>query len=443
MDHQRDELSGDGAATVVGPVADVCSSEPISPPSVTSPQISEWRAGWRPLVAAVIGVGTTYSLFLLSAGLFIVPMQAEFGWSRSATVLGPMVMVISGLLNPVAGILVDRYSARRVAIVGVFALASAHMLLAIAPADKRYVYAVVVYLAAAGAMTNVIAYSRVVASWFRRNIGIAIGLTTSGLACSMAMPFLYAIVRSHGWRAGYFVLAGIALLALPFLFAWLREQSVESLGQTSDTDVASAVENGVGVAQAFGDVRLWLLVVALGASALAIGGFLSQMVPLLQSRGVNPGVVAAVASVFSITIAIGRIGAGWLLDFTGRPNLVASLFFVMAAIGATTLALPDLAAQPWIVVASGAILIELTVGAEADFSAFFVVKLFGLKSYSMLYGLVLTVISLCMAGGGLLYAYIFDRFGDYRIATYGSALTFFMASLLILRLRIPKERAHR
>src|SRR5262245_57845564 len=77
---------------------------------------SEWRAGWRVLLSAAVGVGVGTPAVINTAGLFVVPMQQEFGWSRSALAIGPIVGLISSCLSPLGGWLIDRYGARPLAI---------------------------------------------------------------------------------------------------------------------------------------------------------------------------------------------------------------------------------------------------------------------------------------------------------------------------------------
>ena len=51
-------------------------------------RIDEWRAGWPVVAAALIGVGFT-ALHFYTLGIFIKPLQAEFGWGRGAIAAGP------------------------------------------------------------------------------------------------------------------------------------------------------------------------------------------------------------------------------------------------------------------------------------------------------------------------------------------------------------------
>jgi MFS family permease len=400
---------------------------------------SEWRVGWRVVLAASIGVGFTYSLFILSAGLFIIPMQIEFGWTRRAVTLGPMVMVLSGFMNPVAGILVGRFGARRVAITGLLLLSCGYLALSAVPANKTVLYVVCAFVAVVGALTNVIAYSRAVATWFERHVGAALGLTMCGLVTGMLVPLVSHVVSTYGWREGYRSLAGLCLVALPFLIPWFHERPKSPLDEVTVT-ATSEVTDGTGVRAALGDWRLYTLITALGGAAMAVGGYISQLIPLLIGQGITMATAAGLASVFSVSIGLGRIAAGFLLDHA-NPTYVTATLLAVPAIGGLLLVAPVAGGKPFFLSAAAVCLIGLAQGAEADFLAYFIIRLFGLRSYSTLYGFLLGIISLSMASGGLLFAYAYDVFHNYLFAGYVSAAIFILCALLMLMIRVPPRPA--
>ena len=79
----------------------------------------EWRSSWPLVLAASVGF-SFFSVMLAGAGLFMVPLREEFGWSRTLLSTGPSIaMVMTALLSPFFGVLVDRFGSRRMAIPGV------------------------------------------------------------------------------------------------------------------------------------------------------------------------------------------------------------------------------------------------------------------------------------------------------------------------------------
>src|SRR5690606_13885748 len=73
----------------------------------------EWRTHWRALAASSIGVATGFSMLQFNASIFIQPWQQSFGWSRGEIAAAHNGMILTALLSPFAGALLDRYGVRR------------------------------------------------------------------------------------------------------------------------------------------------------------------------------------------------------------------------------------------------------------------------------------------------------------------------------------------
>ena len=89
---------------------------------------------WREipfLLAAALGFSVA-SIHFYSFGLFMKPLQAEFGWSRSQISGALMIVSVMGVLGaPFVGMLIDRWGSRRVGLPGVVAYTGAFALLAL------------------------------------------------------------------------------------------------------------------------------------------------------------------------------------------------------------------------------------------------------------------------------------------------------------------------
>lgn len=400
---------------------------------------SEWAAGWRVLIAASMGVGIGYSLFLYTAGLFIIPMQQEFQWSRSAVTIGPIVGLLCAFLTPLGGIVIDRYGARPVAVVGLLFLALIYVLLALTPKSVAYIYALVILMACVGTVTGSVIYCRSVLPWFPRNSGLALGITLSGLSLvsAVATPFLAMIIEDYGWRFGYLSMGALVLfIGVPVIMGWLGERP----GEVKAKAVATMPEslNGVSLRDAMRDRQYWLCLVAFSSAALPLGGFVSQLQPILISHAFAPSAAAAAGSVFFIAISIGRLAAGTLLD-RFRPGVVTAIFLAIPAVGAMLLGLMVHRPDDWMVAAVAVFLIGLGHGAEADFIAFFTSKLFGMRFFSVIFGTMVVGVGTAIAVGGMAFAALFDLNGSYQIAIFIGAAIFIAAALLALTLRVPSR----
>jgi MFS family permease len=92
----------------------------------------EWRRYWPLPVAAAVGY-SMLGLQTYAIGPFVVPLEAEFGWSRAEVMMGLTLSNIVGVcVNLIIGMAVDRLGPRRVALSGLVVKAGAFALLATA-----------------------------------------------------------------------------------------------------------------------------------------------------------------------------------------------------------------------------------------------------------------------------------------------------------------------
>jgi cyanate permease len=91
---------------------------------------------------------------------------------------------------------------------------------------------------------------------------------------------------------------------------------------------------------------------------------------------------------------------------------VAGVFFGIAAVGVAILS----QAHEIFTAFTGAALIGLGMGAEADVMPYWISRDFGLRSFSEIYGYAFTAYALAGALGPLLMAWSFDRFHSYSTA---------------------------
>jgi nitrate/nitrite transporter NarK len=407
------------------------------------PSISEWRAGWRTLVSGAVAMGLGTPLMQMTAGLFIIPMQAEFGWSRRALAMGPIVLIVSALVQPFAGALIDRFGSRLAAIVGTLMLCIAYPLLSVMPQSLVYYYGVAVFVAFAGPIASGAPSLKGVATWFSKNSGLAFGLVLCGVSVSSAilMPVLAYVIQTYGWRNGYLSLfALVAFVCLPLVLLWFRERP--KANGPAVVQGEDAAQSGIPLREAVRDRRYWLMIFALGGAAFAIGGYTNQLQPMLASGGFTPTVAASVGTVFAISIGVGRIIAGRLLD-RFNPSKVAATFLASPVIGAALLAHTIDTGPVWLPAAVAVFLLGLGQGAEIDFNAYFTLRLFGLRQFSLIFGTVIVAINAGLAGGAFVYASIYDMTGSYHAAIYTSMAIYLGAALVMLTLRVPRRESGR
>lgn len=393
----------------------------------------EWTSGWKALVAAGIGSGMGMALFQTTAGVFIKPMQDNLGWSVASLAIAPFVLMLSSLFLPLGGVIIDRFGARPTAILGLSLMALAYVLFAVTPANHLAYYLIAGIMAVISPFAYHGPFLKIVGGWFRRNTGLAMGITMTGVYASalMVLPVLGYVIDEWGWRAGYLLMAFlVAFVGLPIVVAFLKPAPC---GEEADQDELAGAEaaerRSHTVRQAICDKRFWLLILSFSSATMAIGGFVAHLQPLLRHVEYSTQQAASVGVLFAACTGIGRLAGGLMLD-RYPPFVVASISSLLPIAGAIYLggiAQDSLAVITIVAVA----LIGISQGSEGDFLAFFTQKLFGQESFSAIWGILAMAATLGSAAGGIAFSFIFNATGSYSMGCYISGYLYFQSAILL------------
>lgn len=174
------------------------------------------------LVIGLVGLAHLMSHFYqIALGPLFPLLKAEFDVSYTA--LGLIVSLffgVSGVCQAFVGILVDRYGAYRLLLFGLATMASAVMLMGLAPA-----YWVLLPLAAVAAVGNSVFHpadiSILSAKVSPRRIGRAFGVHGFGGSCGYFLSpivIYFGVASFAGWRAGLIVAGLLGWLAVLLIF---------------------------------------------------------------------------------------------------------------------------------------------------------------------------------------------------------------------------------
>jgi MFS family permease len=153
----------------------------------------------------------------------------------------------------------------------------------------------------------------------------------------------------------------------------------------------------------------WILVIVLFCSSIAQNGAIAHLSALLTDRGVSPRGGALAISAMGAASLAGRLVTGWLLDrfFAAR---VSFALLTLAALGTFILS----GAESLAAGALAAALVGFGMGGEADVTPYLISRYFGLRSFSVLYGLTWTFYAFAGALGPVLMGKAFDLTGSYE-----------------------------
>lgn len=368
---------------------------------------AEFRRGWKVLLAATIGCAAGVNVLpFYSLGSFILPLQADFGWSRSEIASSFLYTTVAlTLMSPVLGWLVDRFGVRLLALASIPPLAVVMYLLSRYEGPVAGFHALYALAAIVGGGATPISYTRAVNLAFSEAKGFALGISLAGVGIvAVALPPLLAeIIQVHGWRAGYVALAILTLLPWPFVaFGIHFQQQTEGVRAPVETN-----EEDFG-ARALRTRTFWTICFSFAAIGIAVSALVVHLVPLLQDSGMSSLGAAKTASVIGIGVLAGRVLIGFVIDRFFAPHVAATLFALTAA-GCLCLLTGGVALAP-----IAAALIGLSLGAEVDLIAYMTAKYFGMRRYAFLYAIIFSVFALGAAIGPSLAGLLFDKSKSYQ-----------------------------
>ena len=397
---------------------------------------NELKNNWVLLFSASIGViCSSIVLPFYSLGALVVPITQEFGWSRAEFQLALLFSTGAGVVTaPLVGIFLDQVGIRKMAIIGLFGLGAALSLASQLNGELWMLYSVYALMAILGAGTIPVTWTRAVTNVFSKQRGLALGIMLSGTGiCAIIIPQLTVfITEEFGWRTAYLVLAALPVgLAAPLvlLFFWPNESS------NNDQMPVNDVGTGLTFKEAIKGYRFWVLLVSIFVVYIAMSGMVPNLIPALIDQGIGAQLAATAISVFGVTVILGRLIVGHLVDILWAPG-VAAFAIALPVIGSLLLA----GSPPFFTACVAAGLLGFAAGAELDLMSFLAAKYFGLLNYSQIYAVLYAALALASGVAPMLFALIFDKFGSYEIGFTIGALFFAAGALIVLTLgRYPKS----
>ena len=359
--------------------------------------------------------------------LLFPPIVEEFGWQRGATAGAfSFGFVVSALLSPLLGKLMDRFGPRAVMEVGV-AITGAGLLLAPLISQPWQLYLTLGMLVGAGSTClGYTGHALYLPNWFVRRRGLAMGIAYSGAGASiLVMPAVQRLIDQHGWRTAVLVLGVVVLAVLVPLNLALRRRP-EDIGLAPDGDAArgaagaARADNVVDrawaavdwtLARAVRTSRFWWIATGYAAALFAWYAVQVHQTKYLIETGFS-GAYAAWALGFVSLIGVpGQIALGHISDRVGREWVwsVGCLGFAVCYGALLGLGVAPSGTLLWtMVIAQGLLGYGLTSVVAA-----IPAEIFQGRHYGAVFG---TIIGIGIAGGALgpwLTGLVYDLTGSY------------------------------
>jgi MFS family permease len=386
--------------------------------------------------------------FRAAPSVLIVPLQEEFGWSRSVLSLAVSInLVLYGLMAPFAAALMDRFGMRRVTTCALI-LVAAGSAVTVLVTESWQVLLTWGLMVGLGTGSMALVFAAVVTDrWFVEKRGLVSGILTAAGATGQLifLPFLAILVSGPGWRAAAILVAAGALLVVPLVWLFLRDRpsdvGVTAYGADPGAPLAPAVMGGPGPGRRAIDAlreasrtrTFWALAGAFAICGMTTNGLIgTHLIPAAHDHGMGPTAAAGLLALVGVFDVVGTVLSGWLTDRV-NPRLLLAAYYAFR--GLSLLALPSLlgpSVQPSLV--AFVIVYGLDWVATVPPTIALCRDLFGSRG-TIVFGWVFASHQLGAAAAALGAGVIRDLTGAYTIAWLAAAGLCAVAAILSVNLR--------
>jgi sugar phosphate permease len=301
--------------------------------------ISNWLASTlarRNIHYGWVMVGVTFLAALISAGtvgapgVFIAPLQREFGWTTAEISSALSIrFILFGLMAPFAAALLNRYGLRNVTLAAQLIVVSA----LVASLAMTHVWQLMllwgVVIGIGTGMTALVLGATIATRWFVARRGLVVGIMTASVATGqlLFLPLLASLTERLGWRTALAlvcVVLGISALAVLML---MRDRpsdlGLRPFGDAGTEPLPAPPPNTAPIlAAALGTLRdvskspvFWALFATFFICGASTNGLVQvHLIPMCLDFGIPQVQAASLLAAMGVFDFFGTIVSGWLSD---------------------------------------------------------------------------------------------------------------------------------
>jgi len=296
------------------------------------------QAGGRLHYAWVIAA-VTFVILLVTAGiratpgLFLVPLEREFGWSRAVISVAIAVNIaLFGLIGPFAASVMDRWGLRRVVLAALALLAAAVAVSTRMHTEWQLLLLWGVLVGSGTGVTAMVLAAVVATRWFDRRRGVVLGALSAANATGQLvfLPMLAGVVEGRGWRTAALVVAAAAAAVFAVVWVFMRDRpgdvGLRPYGQApgaAPTPAPPAMTPLAALAHASRRRAFWILAgtfFVCGASTNGLVG--THLIAACHDVGIPAVRSAQLLALMGIFDILGTTASGWLTDRYSSRHLL-------------------------------------------------------------------------------------------------------------------------
>ncbi len=285
--------------------------------------------GW--VVAAV-----TFLTMLVMAGamgapgVFIVPLEHEFGWS-SAQISSALAVrfALFGLMGPFAAAFMNYFGLRRVVLVALAVVLAGLIGSMFMTQFWQLVLLWGVVIGLGTGLTAMVLGATVATRWFGQRRGLVVGLLSASTATGQLvfMPLLASLTEHHGWRVGLSLICCAMAVAAVAVVMLLRDRPADmALAPYGEAAIAPSPAGASSLLAMLispwkvlrdvsGSWTFWVLFMTFFVCGASTNGLVqTHFISLCGDYGLVATSAAGILAMMGIFDFFGTVGSGWLSD---------------------------------------------------------------------------------------------------------------------------------
>jgi MFS family permease len=339
-----------------------------------------------------------------------------------------LTFLLSGLISPLAGWLIQKFPLKNLMLVGCFIL-GAGLLLHANSNSSGAVYAARILMGISLGFVGVLPCVVLVSNWFDERRGTALGLLLTGTSIGGVVipPLATPLIERFGWRTAMILVSGLIWFVLaPLILLFVRTRPATPEG-------VNYVRSGEGLT--FGEaIRtriFWIF--AFGAALIFYPIFVTSQQLILQAAKIGFSAwqsTFVLSGLFAVSVA-GKFLFGFLSDRFEPKRVILLCTAIMFGSTFLLLNLNEITAFVFLVP------FGLGYGGAFVLIQRLVADIFGQRDYPKILGVITIGDTLGAVVGGLITGKLADLYGgDYSVGFYGVILATGIALGLMIALNL-------
>jgi MFS family permease len=388
-----------------------------------------------------------------SPSVLIHPLEAEFGWSRTLIASAvSMNLLLFGVAAPISGWLIDRLGPRKVMLgsLSLLIVGVSGTMMMTQFWQFFLVWGVIVGLGAGG--VGSVLTATVGNRWFIAKRGLALGILGSASSTGQIifLPLFMAMITYAGWRLGSMALIVVALILLPLIFLFMRDDPSEvglepygagdpkamAQGGAASLRGMSAKNATITAKEVIAHPTFWLLAGSFFVCGGTANGLIgTHLIPHEIEIGIPQIAAASLLGIMGGLNMVGTIFSGWMIDKVQPQRWLA---LVYALRGCSLLILPFV--HDFTGLVFFAIVYGLDWFATVPPSMAITADTFGRQNVGKVYGWIFMSHQIGAAIMASAAGAIRTWMGDYQFAFLSGGVIAMIAAGLALQIKMkPKE----